>query len=60
MHPEINDSRFYNYLMYYNRKNVFRRLDAIVKRGFTICPYAEYVRREMQGLAKEEPGENSL
>ena len=60
MHPEINDSRFYNYLMYYNRKNVFRRLDAIVKRGFTICPYAEYVRREMQRLAKEEPGENSL
>ncbi|MCX6577336.1 MAG: polysaccharide deacetylase family protein [Candidatus Aminicenantes bacterium] len=60
MHPEINDSRFYNYLMYYNRKNVFRRLDAIVKRGFTICPYAEYVRREMQGLAKEEPGGNNL
>jgi len=60
MHPEINDSRFYNYLMYYNRKNVFRRLDAIVKRGFTICPYAEYVRRERQGLAKEEPGERNL
>ena len=60
MHPEINDSRFYNYLMYYNRKNVFRRLDAIVKRGFTIYPYAEYVHREMQGLAKEEPGEKNL
>jgi polysaccharide deacetylase family protein (PEP-CTERM system associated) len=59
MHPEINDSRFYNYLMYYNRKNVFKRLDAIVRRGFTICPYAEYIRRTMQGLAKEEPGEKS-
>jgi polysaccharide deacetylase family protein (PEP-CTERM system associated) len=59
MHPEINDSRFYNFLMYYNRKNVFKRLDAIVRRGFTICPYAEYIRRRMQGLAKEEPGERS-
>jgi len=57
MHPEINDSRFYNYLMYYNRKNVFKRLDAIIKRGFTICPYAEYIRRGTQGLIKEEPGE---
>jgi polysaccharide deacetylase family protein (PEP-CTERM system associated) len=55
MHPEINNSRFYNYLMYYNRKNVFRRLDAVVKRGFTICSYAEYLRRGVRDLAKEEP-----
>ncbi len=51
MHPEINDSRVYNFLMYYNRKNVFRRLDSIVKLGFRICPYAEYVRETMQGPA---------
>ncbi len=44
MHPEIDDSRFYNFLMYYNRKNVFKRLDAIVGMGFTVCPYTEYVR----------------
>jgi polysaccharide deacetylase family protein (PEP-CTERM system associated) len=44
MHPEINDSRFYNFLMYYNRKNVFRRLDAIIDMGFAVCPYAEYVQ----------------
>jgi hypothetical protein len=56
MHPEINDSRFYNFLMYYNRKNVFKRLDAIVRRGFTICPYAEYIRRGTQGPEKEAPG----
>lgn len=59
MHPEINDNRFYNYLMYYNRKNVFKRLDAIIKRGFTICPYAEYIRRGMEGFVKEEPGEKN-
>jgi polysaccharide deacetylase family protein (PEP-CTERM system associated) len=44
MHPDINDSRFYNFLMYHNRKKVFRRLDSIIQMGFTICPYAEYVR----------------
>jgi len=44
MHPELNDSRFYNFLMYYNRKKVFKRLDAIIDMGFTVCPYAEYIR----------------
>jgi polysaccharide deacetylase family protein (PEP-CTERM system associated) len=44
MHPEINDSRFYNFLMYYNRKNVFKRLDAIIDMGFAVCSYGEYVR----------------
>ena len=44
MHPEINDSRFYNFLMYYNRKNVFKRLEAIIDMGFEVCPYGEYVR----------------
>jgi len=44
MHPEINDSRFYNFLMYYNRKNVFKRLDAIIAMGFAVCRYAEYVQ----------------
>jgi len=39
MHPEINDSRFYNFLMYYNRKNVFKRLDAMIDMGFEVCPY---------------------
>ena len=32
MHPDIDDSRFYNFLMYYNREAVFPRLDAILKR----------------------------
>jgi peptidoglycan-N-acetylglucosamine deacetylase len=50
MHPEINDSRFYNFLMYYNRKNVFRRLDAIIKMGFTVCRYAEYVETHGQEI----------
>lgn len=44
IHPEINDSRFYNFLMYHNRKKVFKRLDAIIDMGFTVCPYAEYIQ----------------
>ncbi len=54
MHPEINGSRFYNFLMYYNRKNVFKRLDAIIDMGFTVCPYAEYVRAHA-GEISDEP-----
>lgn len=49
MHPEINDSRFYNFLMYYNRKNVFKRLEAILRQGFSIRPFAEF-------LGGREPG----
>lgn len=51
MHPELDDSRFYNFLMYYNRKNVFRRLDALIKMGFTVCRYAEYVETHGREIA---------
>lgn len=44
MHPDIDDSRFYNFLMYYNRKSVFPRLEAVLKKGFKIVPYAEFVK----------------
>jgi polysaccharide deacetylase family protein (PEP-CTERM system associated) len=43
MHPDIDDSRFYNFLMYYNRGAVFSRLEAVLKKGFRIVTYAEYV-----------------
>jgi polysaccharide deacetylase family protein (PEP-CTERM system associated) len=45
MHPDIDDSRFYNFLMYHNRKKVFARLEALVDKGFRIIPYGEYVGR---------------
>lgn len=53
MHPEINNSRFYNTLMYYNRRNVFKRLDVVIKKGFTICPYAEFITRMGQSQSGE-------
>ncbi|HEY0030651.1 MAG TPA: polysaccharide deacetylase family protein [Bacteroidia bacterium] len=43
MHPGINNSGFYNKLMYYNRKNVFSRLDDIMKTfECKIITYKEY------------------
>lgn len=42
MHPDIDDSRLYNFLMYHNRKKVFPRLDAILAQGFRMIPYREY------------------
>ena len=43
MHPGINNSLFYNKLMYYNRKNVFERLDTIMETfNCKIITYKEY------------------
>lgn len=43
MNPGIDNSKFYNFLLYFNRKNVFHRLDSIMKLGFQICTYKEYL-----------------
>lgn len=48
MHPDINNSRFYNFLLYYNRKDVFRRLEAVMETGCTIIPYIDYVKKELE------------
>ena len=42
MHPGINNSKFYNMLMYYNRSKVFDKLDQIIDKGFKICTYQNY------------------
>jgi polysaccharide deacetylase family protein (PEP-CTERM system associated) len=47
MHPDIDGSRFYNYLLYRNRKDVFRRLDAIMAAGCRIIPYIDYVEQTL-------------
>lgn len=47
MHPEINDSKFYNWLLNYNRKNVFNRLDHIIDNGFTIMTYKDYIKNHL-------------
>jgi len=42
MHPGIKNSRFYNYLMYYNRKNVFNKIVRILQSGFQVIRYINY------------------
>lgn len=39
MHPGINDSAFYNWLMYHNRASMFPRLESLMKRGFSITTH---------------------
>jgi len=47
IHPGIHKNRFFNWLMYYNRKGVFGRLSAVMKNARTMT-YGEYVRRRLQ------------
>lgn len=43
MHPGINNSKFYNTLMYINRGKMLNRLDKIIDRGFKIVTYKNYI-----------------
>ena len=49
MHSGLGGNRFYNWLMYWNRKGLIPRLDRIVTKGAPILPYAEYVSRVLEG-----------
>jgi polysaccharide deacetylase family protein (PEP-CTERM system associated) len=48
MHPEINSNRFYNWLLYRNRGDVFRRLERLLECGARVVPYAEYVAETLE------------
>lgn len=43
MHPGLNGSRFYNWLMYRNRASLLSRLDRVAGAGVPITTYAEHV-----------------
>ncbi len=45
MHPNINDSRFFNFLMYYGRASVFDKLDKLFDSDFEIITYREYSQK---------------
>jgi polysaccharide deacetylase family protein (PEP-CTERM system associated) len=45
MHPEIGDSAFYNWLLYWNRSGTLRRCDALFRDGWQVRRYDEYVER---------------
>lgn len=47
MHAGINNNFFFNWLMYYNRKNVFNRLNSIVGNTFEICTYNHFINNKL-------------
>jgi len=52
MHPGVNGSRLYNFLMYYNRKGMLERFEKMLPEDITIMPHGKYVE---QYLAKTSP-----
>ena len=44
MHAGIKDNKFYNWLLYYNRKNVIKRLDKLLELNVEITTYKKYLQ----------------
>jgi len=53
MHPGVDGSQLYNFLMYYNRKGMLERFEKMLPKDITIMPHGKYVE---QYLAKTSPG----
>jgi polysaccharide deacetylase family protein (PEP-CTERM system associated) len=51
MHPELDDSRLLNWLMYLGRGRVCDRLDRLFREAATVMPYARYVDRVLERAA---------
>ena len=49
MHPELNDNRFYNHLMYMNRSAVFPRLERLLASGARTLPMLDYIEETLKG-----------
>lgn len=47
MHPGINNSRLFNFLMYYGRGSVFKKLEMVMKMDFKITTYADYLHSDL-------------
>jgi polysaccharide deacetylase family protein (PEP-CTERM system associated) len=45
VHPDIDGSKIYNFILYYNRKNTLKRLEEVLSMGAQIIPYRTYAAR---------------
>lgn len=43
IHPGINNSKFYNFLMYWGRKGLYSRLHKIFKK-YSVCTYSTFIQ----------------
>ncbi|MES2628653.1 MAG: polysaccharide deacetylase family protein [Bacteroidota bacterium] len=44
MNPGINNSRIYNFLMYYNRSKLLKKMDKVIEKGFRVMTYSDYLK----------------
>lgn len=52
-HPEIDESRFLNWLMYLNRRGALRRLERLVDRAAGVLPYRDYIAGALAAQAQK-------
>lgn len=52
MHPGINNSRAYNFLMYYNRSSVLAKLNRLFSLPFSVIRYDEYAATRKRRLSE--------
>jgi polysaccharide deacetylase family protein (PEP-CTERM system associated) len=45
MHPGVNESKVFNYLMYYNRGSVFKKLEDLMSLGLSMTTHIEYIKK---------------
>ncbi len=48
MHPEIDGSRLYNWLLYYNRRGVLRNLERLFAAGYRVMRYDEFIEKHLE------------
>lgn len=54
MHPGINNNHIFNFLLYYNRKKVFNRLDSIINDKAKIIPYIDYIQSYLKNASTQK------
>ena len=47
MHPGIGNNHFFNFLMYYNRGTLLKKLDKLLDTKIQIIPYIDYVNMKL-------------
>ena len=48
MHPEIDGNRFYNWLLYANRRRCLARVERLLLDGCEVLTYRDYVERGLE------------
>ena len=56
MHPGVNGSWLYNFLMYYRRKGMLERFDKMLPENITIMPHYRYIQDYLANKSLKETG----